>query len=322
MKDSHWSTQKEKAAGYWLLAFTLFIFKILPTIILRLLCFPVGFFYFLFSKKAREHSRLYLRRLSLATNSEKKFSSLRHIIAFSLSLVEKIEAWSGKVSFKRIHFQDDDITELVQRLEYAQGAFLISSHLGNMEFIRGLAGFNRTGVSREVPVNAIVDFTVTAHFNRMLSKLNPHSVTQIISAKEMGPQTVILLQEKITAGELVVIAGDRTSANADSRYLSFTFLGGNAPFPYGPFFLAALSEAPVYAVFAMRQKDLSLSSHYNLYIHRSPVSFDCPRFQRENRIAELANWYVSLLEGYCKKYPHQWYNFYDFYKPIGVKEEA
>jgi predicted LPLAT superfamily acyltransferase len=321
VKDSHWSTQKEKAAGYWLLAFTLFIFKLLPVIILRLLCFPVGFCYFIFSKKTREHSRLYLRRLSSAMGGGKKFSSLKHIIAFSLSLVEKIEAWSGKVSFTRIHFQDDDIQELVQRLEKGQGAFLISSHLGNMEFIRGLAGFNRTGVSREIPVNAIVDFTVTAHFNRMLSNLNPHSVTQIISARELGPQTVILLQEKIAAGELVVIAGDRTSANPGSRYLSFPFLGEEAPFPYGPFFLAALSEAPIYAVFAMRQKDLSLSSHYALHIHHSPVSFDCPRSQRENRIGELVNWYASLLEQYCKKYPHQWYNFYDFFKPAVEDEE-
>jgi predicted LPLAT superfamily acyltransferase len=321
MKDSHWSTQKEKAAGYWLLAFTLFIFKLLPVMILRLLCFPVGFCYFLFSKKARENSRLYLRRLSLATGNKKKYGSLKHIIAFSLSLVEKLEAWRGKVSFKRIHFQDDDIMELVRRLEHGQGAFLISSHLGNMEFIRGLAGFNRTGISREVPVNAIVDFTVTAHFNRMLRRLNPLAVTQIISARELGPQTVILLQEKIAAGELVVIAGDRTSANPGSRYLSFSFLDDNAPFPYGPFLLAALSEAPVYTVFAMRRKDLSLSSHYTLHIHRSPVSFDCPRSRREGRIGELANWYVSLLERYCKQYPHQWYNFYDFYKPV-EKEEA
>jgi predicted LPLAT superfamily acyltransferase len=322
VKDSHWSTQKEEAAGYWTLAFLLFIFRLLPIIVLRILCFPVGFCYFLFSKQARKHSQLYLRRLSLAANSGKKFSSLKHIIAFSLSLIEKLEAWSGKVSFNRIHFQDDDIPDLLQHLEHREGAFLISSHLGNMEFIRALADFNRTGISREVPVSAIVDFAVTAHFNRMLRKFNPNSVTRIISARELGPQTAILLQEKISAGELVVIAGDRTSANMGSRYLSFPFLGSEAPFPYGPFFLAAISEAPVYAVFAVRQKDISLSSHYDLHIHQSPVSFDCPRSQRENRIGELVNWYISLLERYCKDHPYQWYNFYDFFKPVNEKEEA
>jgi predicted LPLAT superfamily acyltransferase len=320
MKDTHWSAQKEEAAGYGQLAFLLFIFKLLPIGILRLICFPVGFCYFLFSKRAREHSRLYLDRLSAATDGEKKYSPLRHIIAFSLALVEKLEAWSGRVSFSRIHFQDDDIPELMEGLEKGRGAFLISSHLGNMEFIRGLAGFNRTGVSREITVNAIVDFSVTAHFNRMLKKANPNAATQIINARDLGPETVILLQEKIERGELVVIAGDRTAANDSSRYLSLPFLGSQASFPYGPFFLAALLEAPVYLVFAIRQKDLSLSSHYDLHIRKSPISFDCPRSERDNRITELAHWFVSRLERYCKKNPYQWYNFYDFWHLN--KEEA
>ena len=190
-----------------------------------------------------------------------------------------------------------------------------------MEFIRGLAGFNRTGISREVPVNAIVDFTVTVHFNRMLRKFNPNAAAQIIDARNLGPETVIMLQDKIDKGELVVIAGDRTSANAGSRYLSLPFFGSCASFPYGPFFMAALLNVPVYLVFAVRQKDFSISSHYDLHIHKSHVSFDCPRSERDNRITELANWFVSDLERYCKEHPYQWYNFYDFWHlSEGAKE--
>ncbi len=119
MSDTHWSTQKEEAAGYWQLAFFLAIFKLLPVVILRILAFPVGFCYFLFSKRARELSRLYLDRVCPATEGEplKRLTPLKHIIAFSLSLIEKLEAWSGRVSFSRIHFQDDDVMDLVQRLK-------------------------------------------------------------------------------------------------------------------------------------------------------------------------------------------------------------
>jgi len=322
MKDSHWSVQKEKAAGYWQLAFTLILFKLLPVVFLKIIAFPVGFFYFLFSAKAREYSRTYLQRLTLYAGV-KKTSSLRHITAFSIAIVEKLEAWGGKAAFKKIHFNtdvngniiDDDIAELAQRLEDGKGAMLISSHLGNMEFIRGLAGLNRTGISREVPVNAIVDFRVTAHFNRMLNRLNPNSHMSLINAGDLGPETIVLLQERLAAGELVVIAGDRTSANQDSRLLPLPFLNAEAPFPYGPYFLAAILGVPVYAVFAMRQKDLSISSHYDMRIHKCPVSFDCPRQQRQSRIEELAVWFISLLEKYCKIYPHQWYNFFDFWHP-------
>jgi predicted LPLAT superfamily acyltransferase len=183
-----------------------------------------------------------------------------------------------------------------------------------MEFIRALAGLNRTGVSREIPVNAIVDFTVTAHFNRMLTELNPKSMTHLVSAKEIGPETIILLQERLAAGELVVIAGDRTSGSENSRFLSLPFFGEEAAFPYGPFFLASLLEAPVYFVFALRQKDISLSSPtYVLRLHKCGVSFDCPRREREGRIKELASCFALRLEQYCKEHPYQWYNFYDFW---------
>jgi predicted LPLAT superfamily acyltransferase len=278
----------------------------------------VGFFYFLFSKRAREESGRYLDKAAAALRadagrSDFRASRLSHILAFALSLIEKVESWGGKVSFKRISFQNDDIGELVERLEGGEGAFLISSHLGNMEFIRALAGLNRTGVSREIPVNAIVDFSVSAHFNRMLTELNPRSMTHLISAKEIGPETVVLLQERLAAGELVVIAGDRTSGSEGSRFLPLPFFGEEAPFPYGPFFLASLLNVPVYLVFALRQKDVSLSSRYVMHIHKSGVSFDCPRREREGRIKELASCFAFRLEQYCKEHPYQWYNFYDFW---------
>ena len=326
MNDSHWSVQKEAAAGYWNVKLMLILFRLLPIMLLRLLAFPVGFFYFLFSKKARNHSIDYLRHITDVQKTtaqdtqngggQKKLSSLVHIVSFALALVEKVEAWGGKVSSKRVIYNDDDIDDLTDKLEKGEGVILISSHLGNMEFIRALAEQNRTKVSREIPVNAIVDFTVTAHFTRMLKELNPHSTTRLLHAAEMGADTVMLLQDRLAAGEMVVIAGDRTAAGPESRYLSLPFLGENAPFPYGPFFLAALLNVPVYLVFAVRENDLSLKSRYSMFIHKCSLSFDCPRREREQRIKDLMLWFVSYLEQYCQRYPYQWYNFFDFWKEI------
>jgi predicted LPLAT superfamily acyltransferase len=313
-ESGHWSARREAAAGYWHVRLMLVFFRLLPVALLRLIAFPVGFCYFLCSQRAREESRRYAQHIAgLQPNKKWKQFPLRHILSFALALVEKVEAWGGKVSFKRIHFQDDDSGNLLARLERGEGAFIISSHLGNMEFIRALAGCNQTGVSREVPVTAIVDFSVTAHFNRMLNELNPRSMTRLVNARDMGPETIILLQDRLAAGELVVIAGDRTSPNADSRSLPLPFLGAEARFPYGPFFLAGLLNAPVYTVFALRSADVSLASQYVMHIHQSPLSFDCPRREREARVAGLARWFAALLERYCNEHPAQWYNFYDFW---------
>jgi predicted LPLAT superfamily acyltransferase len=291
---------------------------------MRLGAFPVGFSYYLCSKKAREESRRFLlRAAAILGTAERQFPIriLKHILAFSLTVVEKVEAWGGKVDFSRIHFLDDDIGELITNLENGSGALLICSHLGNTELLRGLASFNRTGVSRKLQVTSIVDFSVNPYFNRMLRELNPQSALRVITTDNFGPDTIILLQERLTQGDLVVITGDRTSPNTRYKYFLLPFLNEKAPFGYGPFFLASVLNVPTYFVFALRQKDVSLSSEYNMYVHRSPVSFDCSRKEREQRTRELARSFAEYLERYCKQYPYQWYNFYDFWaKPAGDSE--
>ncbi|MDR3304334.1 MAG: hypothetical protein LBS86_07985 [Treponema sp.] len=314
-EEKHWSTQKEQAAGYWHFKIMLFMFKYMPVLLLRLVAFPVSLCYYLFSRRAREESRRYLDKVRPVLAPGTKISPYLHILSFSFALIEKIEAWGGRVRLERIDFQDDDVGDLVARLERREGALLLCSHLGNVELLRALATFNQTSVT------IIVDFSVTAAFNRMLNELEPRAMVRLISVNDIGPETVSLLQERLAAGELVGIAGDRTSLQTRHQRLSLNFLGTVAPFPYGPFFLAALLNVPVYALFAPRRKDIALSARYEMHVHKSPLSFDCPRKERNVRITELARFFVAHLEHYCKKHPLQWYNFYDFWEQFQEEED-
>jgi predicted LPLAT superfamily acyltransferase len=135
----------------------------------------------------------------------------------------------------------------------------------------------------------------------------------IVSADAVGPDTIIQLQDRIAEGGIVVIAGDRTAANTRGKYFTFPFLRENAAFAFGPFFLAALLEAPTYFIFALRQRDVSFSPDYDIHVHKSGVLFDCPRGEREKRVEELARNFAGRLENYCKQHPYQWYNFFDFW---------
>ena len=318
----HWSQQKEKTAGYWHVKFTLYLFKFFPVIILRILAFPVGFFYFLFSKNSRNLSKYYLEKAASFANDSKVvkkcrsfFAPLRHIVSFSLTLIEKIETWSGRFPFKNINFQNDDIVELIKDMENKRGVFLITSHLGNVELLRGLAGFNRTGVSRPVPITAIIDKNVSKNFTRMLNELNPRSTLDIINAQEIGPDTASLLEEKLAAGEIVTIAGDRTAAGSPEKNLMIPFLGEEAPFSPGNFYLAVLLNAPVYFIFALRRGELSINPKYDMFVHKSKISRLQSLTKKERLIQchEMVRSYAALLETHCKNHPFQWYNFYDFW---------
>ena len=317
---AHWSRQNEQAAGYWQLKMLLCLFRVFPVFILRLAAFPIGFFYFAFSRRGRIESQRFLRKAAhfiddprLAKKCRSPLGSLRHIVSFALAAIEKIQSWGGKYPFGNIHFQDDDIADLVGNLEEGKGAVIICSHLGNAELLRGLTHFDRTGVSRKVPVTVILDTNVTAHFNRMIKELNPQSGMDIVDAEKIGPQTAVVLEERLAAGGLVAIAGDRTSSMGGKNIL-ISFLGQKAPFPSGVFYLASLMKSPVYFVFGLRSKDLSLMPKYDMRVHKSGLSFDCPRKERLEKSSLLAHSFASRLESYCTKRPFQWYNFFDFWQ--------
>jgi predicted LPLAT superfamily acyltransferase len=320
-QSRHWSRHGEEAAGYWQLKFLLVLFKILPVFFFLIIAFPVGFFYYLFSIRARTESRRFLGRVipfigdpKTAKKLRSPFAPVRHIISFSLSLIEKLQSWGGRLPFRHIHFQNDDIGELTGDLENGKGVFLVFSHLGNAELLRGLLNYDRTGVSRKIPALSIMDIKVTAHFNRMLKELNPQSDMDIIGVDQIGPDTAIRLEEILSAGGMAAAAGDRTSSPANNKNVMIPFLGKEALFSSGVFYLAALMKAPVYFVFCLRRGDLSLKPEYDMHVHKSDLSPEGSRKERFKQSSLLAESFASRLESYCKERPFQWYNFYDFWQ--------
>lgn len=314
MEDSslHWSQKQEAVSSYKSLAAYLKASQFLPIFVLKIIILFISIYFFCTSKSDRLFSKDFLARVARITGKPKK-NSLIHLMSFALYLVEKMESWSGKISFKKIQFQDDDVHQLVQQLEQGRGATLICSHLGNAELLRALAELDRTGVSRRIPTISIVDFSVSPHFFRMIEEVNPESMHHIISARDIGPDTVIILKQHIEEGGLVVIAGDRTSATTINSFFNLPFLGDLAPFASGPFILSMILEAPCYSVFGLRNRTISLFPKYKMFVNRLDVPQRTSRKERKAVAQQIAHQFSSRLERLAMEYPYQWYNFYNFW---------
>ena len=311
-KSQRWYEVKETHGAFGL-ELMFWLLKLLPPVVMRVLAFPVGFFFWLFAPKARRASAAYLARLGAASASKQRRHTLCHILSFAIALTEKVEVWAGKFSFKQIHFQDDDVAALVRELEAGRGVMLMVSHLGNSELLRALADYHETGVTKPFVVNSVADFAITSKFNALLEKINAKSTVNLIDANDIGADTIIMMQDRLERGEIIVIAGDRTSANTQNRFVTAPFLGKPAPFAYGSFLLAALLDVPTYFMFGLRKKDISVRPQYDLFVKRSCVRFDCTRREREERIRRMVCEYAAELEAHCKRNPYQWYNFFDFW---------
>lgn len=313
--ELHWADEKEELRTSFPLKLLVFLFKILPAFLVRLLIYPISFFYLIFSKRARNESKTYQENLQIYTNGQipKKISPYKQIVSFSLCLLEKIQGWLNQINFNRIEYQNDDIDELINQLKENKGAILITSHQGNMELLRSFADKNKQLVGHDVPVVAIMETSVTKKFNDTLSSINPKASTNLIEPSSIGPDTICTLIDYIEKGAFVVIAGDRTSAHSRGKFLTKNFLGKPAPFPYGTFLIPFLIKAPVYYMFGLRSKTSIFSPKYKVYIEKSHINLECSRAERDNNISLLCSEYVQKIEKFCKLYPYQWYNFFNFW---------
>ncbi|MCR4631703.1 MAG: hypothetical protein K5786_08725 [Treponema sp.] len=320
-KDLHWADEAEAIRSNKPLKLLLFLFKIMPTFLVHLLCYPVSFFYFLCSGNARAAARQYQKQLREFSGGKVPavISGYHQILNFSLCVLEKMEGWLGKVKFSRISYQDDDIQELLERLRRGESAFLITSHLGNMELMRSLQEYNTQLCGREVPVVIIMNMSVSAQFTQTLKELNPHFSMNVVDADNIGPDSMIYLQEEAEKGALIVVAADRTSAQNRNKVIMNPFLGKPAPFPYGVFLITALMKLPLYYMFGMRSHLSIFNPKYNVHIEKSQVDFNCPRSEREKQIENCCGEFVSKLEKFCMMYPYQWYNFFNFWNQVEEK---
>lgn len=311
----HWADEKEVIHTNIPLKILVFLFKLLPAFFVLSLAYPVSFFYYLFSKRARNEAKLYQKNLQDYTDGQfpHKISPYRQILSFSICLLEKMQGWLGKFDFGRIEYQQDDIDILLNQLKENKGALLISSHQGNLELMRSLSENNRQLVGHDVPVVAIMETNATKQFNQTLSQINSNFNMNLIDPSQIGPDTICTLMDFIEQGALVIISGDRTSARSRDKYLSKNFLGKPAPFPYGTFLIPFLLKAPVYYMFGFRSKNSVFNPKYKIYIEKSKINLECSRSERDERISEICSEFIGKIEKFCKIYPYQWYNFFNFW---------
>jgi predicted LPLAT superfamily acyltransferase/glycosyltransferase involved in cell wall biosynthesis len=267
---------------------------------------PVVAYFVLTGGPARAASHRYFAQLAEvsppgATPRPGWTTAYRHMLAFARSGLDKLAAWTGRVPPDAVSF--DDTSAFDELVASGKGALVIGAHLGNLEMTRALAA--RGNFAR---VTAIVYTGHARRFNSMLAHANESFRLGMLEIGDVGPETALLMQERIDAGELLVMVGDRVPANESGRTVDARFLGADAPFAQGPYVLAHLLGCPVYLFFCIRE-----AGRYRLYFERFAERIELPRGERAGRIARHAQQYAARLEHYCRKAPYQWFNFYDFW---------
>lgn len=206
--------------------------------------------------------------------------------------LDRIAIASGRRS--KYTFEFDGIEHIKNLLQQKKGGILLTAHIGNFNLARHFFDNEHN----PAVVNLVMtDFEHKQIKNYLESVTGKSTLKTIVLQDDLSH--IFKMKLALQRNELLVFAADRYMKG--TKTLEQEFLGKAVQFPQGPFKLALRNSIPVLFVNIMREKNF----HYHFYAR--------PAGENLRTGKELLKLYIENLESMVKKYPHQWFNYYDYW---------
>ena len=259
----------------------------------------VATYYFLFLKKSNRVMFYYFHKRLGYSNLKARKMVFKNYFAFGQTLIDKTAIASGMR--EKFTYEFDGIETLQKLLAEKKGGVLISAHIGNFEINEYF--FN--DIDFDLEINVVTSDTEHRAIKEYLESVSQKTNAKFIIVKE-DLAHIFEINTALAKNELVCFTGDRYIEGTKS--IKETFLGEEADFPAGPFLIASRLKVPVVFVYVMKEPKL----HYHLYARVAEVT------HRNDR--ELLKTYIKSVESMLKKYPLQWFNYFDFWDQFPDKK--
>lgn len=298
----HWARLSERGL-YWGLCFCSLLYRLLGHRLSHAAIAPIVLFFYLTGSEQRRTSREFLARAFAARGEARQpgfWDGFRHFFSFAGRALDSLAAWSGNLSPDRM--DGNGVDSLQQAMNDPRGAVIVVSHVGNIEVSRALID---PAVRRRLLV--LVHTHHAANYNRVLRDINPETALNTFQVTDLDAATAVLLKERVDRGDWIVIAGDRVPVSGN-RVSIVPFMRHPAPFPQGPYILAAVMDCPLYTLFCRRE-----NGRFRLAGRRLAERVTLPRGQRKDALDRYVSAFAQALEEQALLDPYQWYNFFDFW---------
>ena len=269
------------------------VFKVVPLEVIYGVMALVVPFYMLFNHKGYTSMYHFFRRRL----GKKPLSAFWHVylnhFAFGQVVLDRFATYAGR----RFKLEIDGNENFLRLCEGEKGFVMLSSHVGNYE----LAGYMLR--SDRKSFNALVyageSATVMSERNKQFAGSNIHMIPV-----QADMSHLFIINKSLDEGNIVSMPADRCFGSTKS--VPCQFFGATAQFPLGPFATAVQKEVPALAVMVMKEGGHS----YRAFVRQLQVDTTLPH---RKQMAALAQSFATTLEEIVRRYPHQWYNYYEFW---------
>lgn len=261
----------------------------------------VAAYYFLFSP-TRKHVYNYFKQVHKYTSSKARRYVYKTYYVFGQTLLDKVAVFSGAKTNFTIEHEGQEHMKLLR--DQKKACILISAHMGNWEVAGNMLEMH------DLTFNILLYDNEEQQMKEYMDTVLKNKNYKMITLKEDNDMAFLVdLHKAFSNNEWVVMHGDRFREGAPT--LEKDFFGRKAKFPAGPFILAAKFGVPVIFAFAFKETD----KHYHFYAS-PPLEYPRSRNEADTDkvVLELSDKYLAHVKEMVKKYPTQWFNFYDFWE--------
>ena len=257
----------------------------------------VVLFYMIFSHTGFMAIWFYFRKIHGYGIIKSFLKTYKNHFLFGLTLFDRFTLFAGKKNIFSVSISGQELFD--ELVNSPKGGIIASSHLGNFEISGYLLHQNKKRI------NGIIYSEENPVIQQYRSKiLEENNVCQIPILPDMSH--IFIINKILSHGEILTMPCDRVYTGNKSVILNF--MGRPATFPTGAYHLAEKFDVPVLVLFVMKES----SRRYQIYISRMESQSD-KNVSSKDKVENMARIYVSELERIVKKYPEQWYNFYNFW---------
>lgn len=260
----------------------------------------IAFYYFLFSKP-NKYIKEYFIQAHKYSPLKARLAIYKNNYLLGQTLIDKVAVMAGaKEVFKVIHKNGKTLDEIAA---CGKGGILVSAHIGNWE-VAG-QGLNRLGTA----FNMLMYSNEKEDVKNYMDGVMKEKKIKVIAINEETKSHIIELHKAFSNNELVVMHGDRYRDGA--KTITTNFFGKPAKFPAGPFIMSAKFGVPLCIAFAVKTDNKTYQFSIEKVIYTEKVRGEK---QLEEACQNMLQQYVEEVEKMTKAYPHQWFNYYDFWQ--------
>lgn len=274
----------------WSIKLALFLYEKLGYTFLYYLLYPISFFYFLVAKNVKEPLKVYYKNLGIPFTNKRYY---RHLRVFAICMVDRFISKITPEAYTFSYKEKESPREILE-----SGTVLVYSHFG------GWAASSNSG-HIDNKIHVVMQEAMLDGIKTLEENIPEKSSLNVIDLNQGSIAVSVQIANALMNEEVVAIMGDR--ASNDKAEVAIDFLDQKAHFNKNPFQIAYKTAKPVLAYFII------LTGKQSYEVEYIEIKMDKEKSE-DLAVNEALTKYVNKLEEVVKRYPDQWFNFYDFWE--------